>query len=56
MCRHNRKVVEEYALRPDLVQCWTLAESIAVSLMEVDTDDDILSSHNPFAKNLLESL
>jgi hypothetical protein len=56
MCRHNKKVVENYGFRPDLIQCWSLAEMIATSLADFESDDDILCTPNPFAKNLLESL
>lgn len=57
MCQHNGKVAEEYG-RPDLVQCWCLAEMVASSTgdNESSTDDEMFSSQNPFAKNLLESL
>lgn len=53
MCRYNRDVAENYG-RPDLVQCWTLAEMIAYSYSESETDDNCCT--NPFTKNLLESL
>ncbi|XP_053694110.1 GATOR complex protein Wdr59 isoform X1 [Sabethes cyaneus] len=55
MCRHNKQVAEKYG-RPDLVQCWSLAEMIAQPNTDFDTDDDMLCSQNPFAKSLLESL
>lgn len=53
MCRYNREVAENFA-RPDLVQCWTLAEMIALALTETETDDGC--GLNPFTKNLLDSL
>lgn len=62
MCRHNREVAERCGGRPDLVQCWSLAEMIAapatstVVAADFDTDDDMLCAQNPFAKSLLESL
>ncbi|XP_021701961.1 GATOR complex protein WDR59 isoform X1 [Aedes aegypti] len=55
MCRHNKEVAEKYG-RPDLVQCWSLAEMIAQPNNDFDADDDMLCSQNPFAKSLLESL
>lgn len=57
MCRHNRKVAEEFR-RQDLIQCWTLAEMIAspISTEFENSDDEMMSSQNPFAKSLLESL
>ncbi|XP_058820049.1 GATOR complex protein Wdr59 isoform X1 [Topomyia yanbarensis] len=55
MCHHNKQVAEKYG-RPDLVQCWSLAEMIAQPNTDFDTDDDMLCSQNPFAKSLLESL
>lgn len=56
MCRQNRKIAEEFG-RSDLIQCWSLAEMVASSIGEHEnTDDEMFSSQNPFAKNLLESL
>lgn len=55
MCRHNKRVVEEDGTRPDLVQCWSLAEMIATPLSS-DFESDEMCSQNPFAKTLLESL
>ncbi|XP_055599327.1 GATOR complex protein Wdr59-like [Uranotaenia lowii] len=55
MCRHNREVAEKTG-RPDLVQCWSLAEMIAQPGTDFETDDDMMCSQNPFAKSLLESL
>jgi len=55
MCRHNRAAAERYG-RPDLVQCWSLAEMIAQPSTDFETDDDMLCAQNPFAKSLLESL
>lgn len=58
MCRHNKKISDELG-RQDLVQCWSLAEMIASSTGdEINStgDDEMFSSQNPFAKNLLESL
>ncbi|XP_040165744.1 GATOR complex protein Wdr59 isoform X2 [Anopheles arabiensis] len=55
MCRHNRAAAERYG-RPDLVQCWSLAEMIAQPSTDFESDDDMLCAQNPFAKSLLESL
>lgn len=58
MCRHNKKVSEDFG-RPDLVQCWCLAEMVATSNGDENnttSDDEMFSSQNPFGKNLLESL
>lgn len=58
MCRQNKKIVEDFG-RQDLVQCWSLAEMVASSTGEHENssnDDEMFSSQNPFAKNLLESL
>jgi WD repeat-containing protein 59 len=56
MCRLNRVIAEECG-RQDLVQCWCLAEMVASSSGdECSGDDEMFSSQNPFAKNLLESL
>lgn len=56
MCRHNKQVAEELG-RPDLVQCWCLAEMVASSTCDNESsDDEMFSSQNPFARNLLESL
>jgi hypothetical protein len=55
MCAHNKRVAEEFG-RPDLVTCWTLAEMIAAPNTDFDVDDDMLTSQNPYAKNLIESL
>lgn len=57
MCRHNRKVAEDFR-RQDLIQCWSLAEMIAspISTEFENSDDEMMSSQNPFAKSLLESL
>lgn len=55
MCRHNKEVAEKYG-RPDLVQCWSLAQMIAELNSDFDTEDDMLCAQNPFAKSLLESL
>lgn len=54
MCRHNKKVAQDYGTRPDLVQCWGLAEMIATSADSEYNDD--MGSPSPFSKNLLESL
>lgn len=53
MCQRNRAVAENYG-RSDLVQCWALAEMIAISSIDCDLDDGC--GQNPFAKSLLESL
>lgn len=57
MCRQNKKIVEDID-RPDLVQCWSLAEMVATTSAELENsnDDEMFASQNPFAKNLLESL
>lgn len=58
MCRHNKKVAEDFG-RSDLVQAWCLAEMVATSTSDLEScpnDDEMFSSQNPFAKNLLESL
>lgn len=58
MCRHNRRIADEHG-RQDLVQCWSLAEMVASSTGDESSstgDDEMFSSQNPFAKNLLESL
>lgn len=56
MCRQNQKVAEDFG-RPDLVQCWCLAEMVATTGdNDCSSDDEMFSSQNPFAKNLLESL
>lgn len=57
MCRQNRKIAEDFG-RQDLVQCWSLAEMVATTCEQDSSsnDDEMFSSQNPFAKNLLESL
>lgn len=58
MCRHNKRIAEDLG-RQDLVQCWSLAEMVATSTGDHEScsnDDEMFSSQNPFAKNLLESL
>jgi WD repeat-containing protein 59 len=58
MCKRNREVAEEFG-RPDLVQTWSIAETIAVALTNSDfemSDDEMFSSPNPFAKSFLEAL
>jgi hypothetical protein len=58
MCRLNRVVAEEFG-RPDLVQTWSIAETIATSISSNDfelNDDEMFASPYPFAKIFLESL
>ncbi|XP_055690509.1 GATOR complex protein Wdr59 isoform X2 [Lutzomyia longipalpis] len=55
MCKINKMVAEEHG-RSDLVQCWSLAEMIATPVVDVETDEDMFYSQNPFSRNLLESL
>ncbi|KAG5668330.1 hypothetical protein PVAND_016273 [Polypedilum vanderplanki] len=58
MCRKNREVAEEFG-RADLVQTWSIAETIALALASSDfelSDDEMFSSPNPFAKTFLEAL
>lgn len=58
MCKRNREVAEEFG-RPDLVQTWSIAETIAQALANSDfelSDDEMFSSPNPFAKAFLEAL
>lgn len=55
MCHQNKLVAEKYG-RPDIVQCWAIAQMIAQSNTELDPDDDLILAHNPFSKNILESL
>ncbi|XP_059613286.1 GATOR complex protein Wdr59 isoform X2 [Phlebotomus argentipes] len=55
MCKTNRMIAEEHG-RSDLVQCWSLAEMISTPVMDVETDEDMFYSQNPFSRNLLESL
>lgn len=55
MCRHNKGVAQQFGF-VDLVQCWSLAEMIAISAMELESDDELLIHQIPFPKNILESL
>lgn len=58
MCKRNKEISEEYG-RPDLVQTWSIAETIALALNNSDfelSDDEMFSSPNPFAKTFLEAL
>ncbi|KAL7011102.1 hypothetical protein ACKWTF_014090 [Chironomus riparius] len=58
MCKRNKEIAEEFG-RPDLVQTWSIAETIALALNNSDfelSDDEMFSSPNPFAKAFLEAL
>uniref|UniRef100_A0A182W6K5 RWD domain-containing protein n=1 Tax=Anopheles minimus TaxID=112268 RepID=A0A182W6K5_9DIPT len=62
MCRHNRSAAEKYG-RPDLVQCWSLAEMIAQPSTDFETDDELLCPgssgdclRRPSARKLLHSV
>ncbi|GAB0090407.1 GATOR complex protein Wdr59 [Sergentomyia squamirostris] len=55
MCKINKMIAEEHG-RSDLVQCWSLAEMITTPVMDVESDEDMFNSQNPFSRNLLESL
>lgn len=58
MCKKNKEAAEEYG-RSDLVQTWSIAETIAMALTNNDfelSDDEMFSSPNPFAKTFLEAL
>ena len=46
MCRHNRKVAEEFR-RQDLIQCWTLAEMIASPISTEFESSDVDDPHVP---------
>lgn len=58
MCRHNREVAEEFG-RNDLVQAWSIAETVAMALTSSEfelTDDEMFASPNPFGRSFLEAL
>lgn len=55
MCCHNKNVAAQYGF-PDLSQTWSVAELIASSHNELDSDDDMFLHQIPFAKATLESL
>ena len=55
MCKHNKNVAQQYG-SPELVQCWSLAEMIATSSTDMESDEDIFFNQIPFPKNILESL
>lgn len=58
MCQHNRVVAEEFG-RTDLVQAWSIAETIAMTLATSDyelNDDEMFASPIPFGRTFLEAL
>lgn len=55
MCKHNKNVAQQFGY-PELVQCWSLAEMIANSSNDLESDEDIFFNQIPFPKNVLESL
>jgi hypothetical protein len=58
MCRHNREVAEEFG-RNDLVQAWSIAETVAMASANTEfelTDDEMFASPNPFGRSFLEAL
>lgn len=55
MCKHNKMVAQQFGY-PDIVQCWSLAELIASSSNDLESDEDIFFNQIPFPKNILESL
>lgn len=55
MCRHNKNVAQQFGF-PDLVHCWSLAEIIASSYCEIESEDDALVHQIPFPKTTIESL
>lgn len=55
MCRHNRQVALQFGFA-DIAQCWSLAELVATSAQELETDEDMFFNQIPFPKNILESM
>lgn len=58
MCRHNREIAEELG-RNDLVQAWSIAETVALAMTNSDfelTDDEMFAGPNPFGRSFLEAL
>lgn len=57
MCKHNKHVAQEYGTS-EIVQCWTLAHMIALSIAgnSEGQDEDLVFQQIPFPKILLESL
>lgn len=56
MCRYNKEVAQQFGY-PDIAQCWALAEIVATSANETESEsDDMVFNQIPFPKNILESL
>lgn len=55
MCKHNKFVAQQFGFL-DIAQCWSLAELIASSSNDIESDDDMFFNQIPFPKNILESL
>lgn len=56
MCRHNKEVAQQFGY-PEIAQCWSLAEIVATSTNETESEsDDMVFNQIPFPKNILESL
>ena len=58
MCRHNKEVAESFG-RHDLIQAWSIAETIGLALgsSEIEmSDEEMFSSPNPFGRSFLEAL
>lgn len=55
MCRHNAAVADRFGFG-HVAQCWRLAELMAVSTGELETDDDMFFNQIPFPKNCLEKM
>lgn len=55
MCRYNKDIAQQFGF-PEIAQCWSLAEIVATSTTETESDDDMVFNQIPFPKNILESL
>lgn len=56
MCRYNKEIAQQFGF-PEIAQCWELAEIVAASTNETESEsDDMVFNQIPFPKNILESL
>lgn len=55
MCKHNKLVAQQLGFA-DIAQTWSLAELLASSSSDLESDEDMFFNQIPFPKNTLESL
>ncbi len=55
MCRYNKEIAQQFGYA-EIAQCWALAEIVATSTSETESESDDMFNQTPFQKNILESL